>query len=214
MQDAMPVYEDQDQPTGARRPDPGSPGARLLAWLLVIPMLAGVLVFQHWEPPAPPPDSLVTPPTAVDPFTVMAKLEAKLWHATVQAGQKDPKLPGAFMDNLDKSARTPLDRLRGAVVAGEMAGESEARARLAGVEDEHRAPLLDDELRRDARDAVGAHVSGLEPVEASQALLDGERHRDLERVGRDRGAGLGHHRASSHRGGGGCREDRRGARAR
>lgn len=138
MLDVSPVNQETEQTDGPRRPDPGSPTARILAWLLLIPLLAGVLGLQHCEAPPEPPESLVTPPAAVDPYAVMAKLEAKLWHATVRAGQKDPTLPGALMDNLDKSARTPLDRLRGAVVAGEMVGVSESRARLAGVEDELR----------------------------------------------------------------------------
>lgn len=119
-----------------RRPDPGSPRARAMAWLLLIPLLAGVLVLQHFRPPPEPPESLVTPPGPVEPFTVMAKVEVKLWHASTQTGKSEPTLPAALMENLDGSATSPLDRIRAAVVAAEMVGPAEARTRLSKVEDE------------------------------------------------------------------------------
>lgn len=122
--------------TGGRRPDPGSRRARAVTWLLLIPLLAGILFLQHFEPAPEAPDSVVTPPPPVDPFAVVSKVEVKLWHASKQTGSADPALPGQLIENLDKSAQSPLDRLRCAVVAGEMLGAAEARTRLARVEDE------------------------------------------------------------------------------
>lgn len=134
--EAWPIDGEDVLAAGGRRPDPGSRRARLLAWLLLIPLLVGVVAVQHLEPPPEPPESLVTPPGTVDTFTLVSKLEAKVWYAGVRAGTTDPALAASLMENLDQQARYPLERLRGAIVAGELLGPAEARARLAGVEDE------------------------------------------------------------------------------
>ncbi len=129
------VAADPPPPAGDRAPDPGSPLAAKVAWLLAIVfVLTTVLMNQLGERPTKagpqtPAEHVVEAP-GLDPVTLNSKIWVKL--ANSLPFQQAEREMG--MTQIDEGAQTIVDRFRAAIVAGELLGEDAAIKRLAEVE--------------------------------------------------------------------------------
>lgn len=129
-----------DQPlqhAWARERDPGSRRGAIIAWLLLIPLLAAVVSFQHAKP-APPPTttSALAAPSRMEPLALFSRLMVKLGHLGQKDGKPDPSLAGPLLEQIDGIARTTVDHVRAAAVAGELAGPEAALTRLEKADQE------------------------------------------------------------------------------
>ncbi len=128
---------DPTQDFGGPPRDAGSRGAAILSWI-AIAALIGVVLMLHRVAPAPPPVAAV----AVEPPTPMITLMGRY-----AVGAKS-MMPAADADTLAPLATQmqtiaegyPEDRLRAAIVTGELKGPEAALAALDEIEEEH--PLV------------------------------------------------------------------------
>jgi membrane protease YdiL (CAAX protease family) len=145
--------------------DPGTPRSRALALLAAL-LLGGVLlVVQNAGPvanifePGPTADELgeqaaaeVAPPSPAEPFTLSARFAVQAQNAhPIIAGE-----PEATMRTLDAWALSPADRVRAAVVAGELLSADRAIERLESL----REPLAGTPLRPDVEDLLAVYTEG------------------------------------------------------
>lgn len=123
---------------GGREPDAGSRRAGVLTLLILIPVLAGVVLLQqvsvsagasHMETSA---RETVIPPSVGDSFTLVSKLVVK-FEALLSDESGRTLNTGRFMDTVDTAAVSPGEKLRAAIVAGELLGSEAARERLIGA---------------------------------------------------------------------------------
>lgn len=191
-----------DEPDGStdgngRKRDAGSLGAALLAWLLLLPLLTTVVVMQHSSGPPAAPTSAVAPPDPMEPMSIMSKLAVKMSRmmpapsstssgsggsgpsggpsatsGSPGASSADPALAGSLMPHVDELARTPIERLRAAVVAGELVGTTDAQVRLEKV----RAELADRDAGKlsDAAAKEGEAGTGEKASEGKADVPSGE----------------------------------------
>lgn len=139
--------------TGGRVPDHGSRGLARLGLLFMVGLLAIVIGFQQFGRSAARGTGgpgthggsgagadAIEPPAA-DQALMMAKLAVKFGPV-----MPDPQSRGIFVGQLDGAGRTPVDRFRAAVVAGELLGKEEGRGRLEKLDAElaSGAPLKED----------------------------------------------------------------------
>ena len=125
-----------EQPAASRAADPGTPGRARVTWLIVAVLLAAVVALQqglgraggHKAGAAKPAAEAIQPPE-LDQQLLIAKMTVKLSRLASFASQTGP-----LQQELKTAARTPLDRVRAAVVLAELAGPDEARAMLAKAE--------------------------------------------------------------------------------
>src|ERR1051325_1739530 len=149
-------------------PDPGSPGAARIAWVIALVLRAVVVVFNQLgasEAPAKKPEAAaaVEPPDPADPFALTAKLFVKL------AGDwlKDPALRQPVVANLTESARSEEDKVRLAIVAADLNGGK------AGVERLDAAGELKGALAEDAATLRELYESGaIDDSAKRQQLID------------------------------------------
>lgn len=121
-------------------PDPGSAFSRRLTLALAVIATLVVVGIQNIPPvleffatPAPasaearglPGSDRVQPPAPGAPFTTLGRMFVKMGDLV----RHDP----TAMPTLDRFATTDADRLRAAIVAGEIAGDEEAEARLSAL---------------------------------------------------------------------------------
>jgi membrane protease YdiL (CAAX protease family) len=151
--------------------DPGSPFFARLGLLLAIGLVAVVALVQQlggsvMQKGAPKPASIQPPPMQVE---VMAKVYAK-----VRAAMYDPAHPeqaetlgAAGVSAVDQQAETPEDRLRAALLAGELQSTEEALKRLDEIEPTFPA---DSPLTEDAK-TIRALYAGDTPEAPNRAQL-------------------------------------------
>jgi membrane protease YdiL (CAAX protease family) len=160
----------------ARVPDPGSPVIARIAGVLVVLLIGLVAFLQQTSESAAvkavghkaaEAQAAVAPPPLQ--FEVMAKIYTK-----IQMAFPDLKLGDGAVQALDEQADRPEQRLRAAIVAGELLGVDAAENRLAPVEKE----IGDDDspLREDIATIRRIYAGG--PVALSPEELKGleDRH--------------------------------------
>lgn len=164
---AMPFGPPVRQPA-----DPGSPSSRKFAVIVAVAVSLVVIGMQNIPPlvdffgptqntaeagaesgdeqqvqPTPP---VVAPPRPGDPFVTIGRLYVKM----ADWVREDP----SAMPTLDRFATGDADRLRAAIVAGELLGDEEAAARLAALAD-----------RLDAEDPIARDAAALGVVYAPRS---------------------------------------------
>lgn len=116
-------------------PDPGSRPAALIAWVLGALLVLGVILTNQLEgtaaTPVPVPDIKVLSPDPLDPVAMGAKMMVKIKGLGLPMQPSDR---ATMMGQIDSSVRTPADRFRAAVAAGEIEGDAAARERLDTLE--------------------------------------------------------------------------------
>ncbi len=124
------------------RPDPGSTGARRIAfWMLLV--FFGVTFYLQQEKTAAEPRPAGTvreiSPPAGDPNVWMAKMAVKLSNieGAKAGGGPSPGLP--LLGQLEDAARSDEEKVRVAIVAGELDGPEAALNRLHKVVESHPA---------------------------------------------------------------------------
>ncbi len=139
--------EPQVSPSG-RVPDPGSRLARNIA-LIVLVVFYGLTVFLQQTSqsagPAIPVDPTMVEPPGVDPAFWMAKFSVKFVHMDPAAGSGGAGGGGggssaqgaALMPRIDEDAKTPVEKIRAAMIAGDLLGRAEAMERLKTVAKEN-----------------------------------------------------------------------------
>jgi membrane protease YdiL (CAAX protease family) len=143
------------EPTLQTRPDRGTPGTAMLAWIAMVVLVGSTFIMQQMSASAPPPATPTTgiaPPRADDPEAMTLKLLVKMGHfldgMAKQGGGSQPQAGGAMLTNADSAAHTPENRVRAAIVAGELGGAGEAESRLMELKDdlESTSPLIWEKL--------------------------------------------------------------------
>jgi membrane protease YdiL (CAAX protease family) len=121
---------------GERLPDPGSVGARRIAFFAML-ILFGLVVFLQQagsSTSAPPntgsPASASIEPPQAGPIGFMARLAIKLTHVPTGAPAGSPPPTVGMLEQLDQMARTPEDRLRVVMISAEIEGAEKAIERL------------------------------------------------------------------------------------
>lgn len=114
-------------------PDPGTPRRAALASLAVVMLIVLTAVLQRTEESALEraaplrSDALVSPPGVQ--FRIMARVGVQIWHV-----RPDQRLAHEIVQTLDRQAHSTADRLRVAMVAGELLGSEALARRLATLE--------------------------------------------------------------------------------
>jgi len=129
-------------PAPARRslteaPDPGTPRAAFIAWILTVLLLSAVVFMNQCEKPAAakttaPIASGSTPPKLVDPLALYGKIMVKLAHSGMVADDKERI---QLVEAIDGAAETPEGRLRASLVAAEILGPQAGLDRLKSLEE-------------------------------------------------------------------------------
>lgn len=144
----FPTYDDPrprggmlDHPTAYLTPqgsggpprDPGSPGLAALSWVAIVALIGLVLFLHQAAPPPSPAAATIPPPSAT--LTLMGRytVGANTVSGSTEAQRK------LLVGQLDKIAGDdfPDDRLRIAIVAGELLGAEAARERIDAILAEH-----------------------------------------------------------------------------
>jgi len=127
-----------------RRADPGSPRSALVAWIATVLLVGAVVFMNQFGKPAPRETidasvDAVKAPGILNSTAVVSKMVVKLVH--VLKSQGEGTLNGAtFIPRIEEQAKSPVDRLRVAMVAGELAGPEAALKRMADLERESDLP--------------------------------------------------------------------------
>jgi membrane protease YdiL (CAAX protease family) len=161
----MPFGRPDRQP-----PDPGTPFTRTVALIAAVVATLAVVAIQNIPPLVeffgPPPQQAeaatpepraITPPLTGDPFTTLGRLFVKMSDLVRQ----DP----SALPTLDRFATGDADRLRAAIVAGELADDEAAAQRLADL-----LGKLDpaDPLAQDAADLLPVYTPPGDDGEAAE----------------------------------------------
>ncbi|MDX2132137.1 MAG: CPBP family glutamic-type intramembrane protease [Planctomycetota bacterium] len=161
-----------------RTPDPGNRTWARWAWVastVLVLLVIGLNQAEHYlSPPAPQtPAAEVTPP-GLDPGSMAARLWVKFANALpMQASDRV-----TAMQQVDQSAKTPVDMFRAAVAAGEIQGEEKALERLDQLDEQigegHEAHLAPEGLAEDIEQARRVYAEGAAALDdtARQRLLD------------------------------------------
>jgi len=155
---------DQTPHQDARRPDPGSKRAALIALLVFLPLLLMVVISQQTsvqQASEAPEVTEITPPSTGEVPVLLSKVYFKI-HETF--GPEAQVGSAQNMAQLDAAASGPIDRLRIAIVAGELQGPEAALARLDEVENEV------DELQ----------LSAMAPEQATEQAPDQEQEQEYK----------------------------------
>jgi membrane protease YdiL (CAAX protease family) len=168
---------------GGREPDAGSRRAGLLALLVLIPVLAGVVLLQQLSVSAGSARAeasareTVSPPSVGDSFGLVSKLVVK-FEALLRSESGRTLNTGQFMETVDTAAASPAEKLRAAIVAGELLGPEAARERLIGAGEAVAEAALHPA-------GYSAEASGLllGDIEALDRWYGGEPLDDAERAG-------------------------------
>ncbi len=132
----------------AASPDPGSPRSRLFAWIATLLLVGGVVFLNQFSKPAPEPapDPATAPikvPGLLNSTAVVSKIAVKVVHYINTQGSSEARksIKGdVFIPRIGDQATSPVDRLRMAMVAGELGGVDEALKWLALLEAEKDLP--------------------------------------------------------------------------
>ncbi len=144
-------------------PEPGNPTTARLAGLAVVLLIAVVAALQQFAGSAS--ESAASTGAAargILPPTTQFELTAKVFTKITYAFEKSPVWGRQTVSQLDGTARTPEDRLRVAIVAGELLGPEAAEERLNDLNDDLEEGT---ELAEDAAAVEGIYVDGQSPGE-------------------------------------------------
>lgn len=127
---AMPNAPTEFRHDAPRAPDPGSRTMATVAWVTLIVLVLGTVVVNQSElfAPARPPEKvseIVAPGS--DEFTLVAKAMVKVAYVP-GVGTAESRV--GYMGNVRDAAKEPVDQLRAAMVAWDLAGEKEAKRLL------------------------------------------------------------------------------------
>jgi len=136
-----------------RVPDPGSRLGAKVAWVLSF-LLMTVLVVKNQVLDAEAPVPMQTNPVEVRPPEAGDAVSLTMKFGAAFKQFLGPEAARQTVDSLAQSARTDAEKVRLAIVAGELVGEKEALARLAEVKAEG---VLADDVRvlREAYEGAG-----------------------------------------------------------
>lgn len=168
IQDSTP---EADPPTSGPRPDPGTPQAALLSWILSILLIGGVVYLNQFTPKAPrsAAQGTISAPVDADLFTLYAKVVTKI----AAAGYTPDKASReSLISNVDASAQTPVERLRAALIAADIGGSEAGSQRLALLEGDTK---LQDDVRAQIplfRRVVSGETPTLTAEEREQLVKD------------------------------------------
>ncbi|MBX3364492.1 MAG: CPBP family intramembrane metalloprotease [Phycisphaeraceae bacterium] len=178
---ALPVTDDADEVFHPeRRPDPGSPGARTLAFLvtvLIFSIVAGLQALASkgasTAPPTEAGERRLTPAagSAIELSSKVQVAVSEWWGREVAAQLGDP----------GNEAKTPEEQIRAAIVRGEVFGPESALARLEQIEEQLRAEAEEGSIEQE----LLGDVEALRRVyaEGSRAIRGEEREGLLARHG-------------------------------
>jgi len=121
-----------DAPAGPPR-DPGSPGLAILSWVAIVALIGLVLFLHQAAPPPSPAAATIPPPSAT--LTLMGRYTV----GANSVGGSTEAQRALLVGQLDKIAGDdfPDDRLRVAIVAGELLDADAARERIDAILAEH-----------------------------------------------------------------------------
>jgi membrane protease YdiL (CAAX protease family) len=171
--------------------DPGSPLSTVLAWIATIALIGGV-VYVNQAGHKTTSVKATALPQDMDEFTVLAKSVTKLAHLVSDSGER-AKVPPM----LDPHIQSDQDRVRAAVVTGDLAGGKSALERLAQIQ-ASTPELTEDQLTLTS--IYQGHVSELTDADRARlvahqkwfgklALTFGKPDSDPERAGLVAGGG-------------------------
>ncbi|MEL6796679.1 MAG: type II CAAX endopeptidase family protein [Planctomycetota bacterium] len=181
-----------------RRPDPGSRRAATITLLLLIPALVVVVALQQLSVAAggaqleETAKVEVVPPAAGDGFTLvskmMVKFDALLTDLAQSGGQPQPQpraVGGAdFMNNVDTMAASPSEKLRAAIVAGQLVGTDDIGVRLdAAAEATFDATIGDFGLSAEASTMLLDDLQTLDQIYRGETITDDQGAALVERHG-------------------------------
>ena len=126
----------------AALPDPGTPRSRLLAWVATLLLVGGVVFLNQFTKPAPEPvqDPATVPvkaPGILNSTAVLSKVAVKVIHYVRESGSDEARKSirgDTFIPRISEQSSSPVDRLRTAMVAGELGGAEEGLKWLAPLE--------------------------------------------------------------------------------
>jgi len=170
----------------ARRPDPGSRYAATIAAILSLILVPTVVFLQQCEPKGPPPPPAQTQASTLagtpetDQFAMVAKVMVKMYHFFKDSGSPGDAsmFAGTIKRQLDDAAdpgkaafsiasadprEVRLNKLRAAIVAGELEGDDAALERIGELATEPEPTTPDhatDEAAMDHPEAAAAASEG------------------------------------------------------
>jgi hypothetical protein len=112
----------------------------LVAWIATVLLVGAVVFLNQFGKPAPrepvdPAAETIKAPGILNSTAVVSKMVVKLVQVLKSQQEGEGTLNGAtFLPRIDEQAKSPVDRLRVAMVAGELAGPEAALKRLADLE--------------------------------------------------------------------------------
>ncbi len=122
--------------TPARVPDPGSPRLAIVAWILGLILFGVIVVTNQMGAGVTQKAAQASKATAIkegvalDPFTMISKMVAKLSHFAGSSPEEKKTLLGQVENN----AQNNQDRFRLALLASYLGGDDEALRRLSALE--------------------------------------------------------------------------------
>lgn len=175
--------------TTARLPDPGSPGRRSVAFILVALLTILVAVVQRLDrnPAAKPDPKAAAIIHGSEEVDLMGRLFVKLG---LFFKSVDPNAPvDMYADIVDEQAKigTPTDRVWAAIAAGELRGADAAKAKLDKIVGELDAPPDPSAAPADAsapaptdeaKDALRKDIQSLNLIYEGRAAELSQEHRD------------------------------------
>jgi len=154
------------------QPDPGSIGSARVAVLVTIPLMLLIVIIQQWQAFSSPPTpggtkgegeggSIIAPPE-IDQFTVTTKLIVRVL-GQIESGESGEMLT-AEVANV---ASTDAERLRVAIVAGELQSGEAALERIEVLRDEWSDEPSDEQqlLLEDAEQLQRLYTEGVDTLD-------------------------------------------------
>ncbi|MBS0198020.1 MAG: CPBP family intramembrane metalloprotease [Planctomycetes bacterium] len=114
------------------RPDPGSPQAALIAWLLGVFFIGAVFFTNQFTPKPSAPAAVAGAPSALDAF----EMESKMYVRLAASAMADPATKAQTLSTIEALAAKPEQRLRVAFVAAELGGTKKAIDHLDALEND------------------------------------------------------------------------------
>lgn len=169
-------------------PDPGSPRARLLTWLVLVPAFLLVVGLQQFSVFSANQTAIkeaqeIRPAGKADTFGLMSRFAVKIDRASRElSGRDEPDMnTSTLMTSVRDSATSPADRVRVAIVAGEMLGAEQARGSLA--EAEETIENFGESLNESYRTGLAEDIAALRRLYAGESLSPEERQRLIDHHG-------------------------------
>jgi membrane protease YdiL (CAAX protease family) len=157
-------------PSAPRTPDPGSPRAARLAWIILVVTVGTLIVLnQFFDRPGPAPVATFQAP-GLDQLTILSKFYVKV-SSLLPMSEADAV---QMVAQVDAAARTPVEKVRAAVVAGELLGPDAAEQRLEKLAAHEEASEVE---------GLGDDIDALRALLHNQELDEARTGRLLDRHG-------------------------------